>query len=67
MPRWASNARRCWHSHWLDEPFNALDVASAHHLSETLTARAAQGEQVILLTSHVEPHVPVRDTWVLGT
>ena len=50
----------------LDEPFNALDVASAHHLSETITARAAQGEQVILLTSHVEPHVPVRDTWVLG-
>jgi len=50
----------------LDEPFNALDVASAQHLSQTLTARAAQGEQVILLTSHVEPHVPVRDTWVLG-
>ena len=50
----------------LDEPFNALDVASARHLSETLAQRAADGEQVILLTSHVEPHVPVRDTWVLG-
>ena len=50
----------------LDEPFNALDVASARHLSDTLSARAAQGGQVILLTSHVEPHVPVRDTWVLG-
>ena len=50
----------------LDEPFNALDVASARHLSETLAARAAAGEQVILLTSHVEPHVPVRDAWVLG-
>jgi ABC-2 type transport system ATP-binding protein len=50
----------------LDEPFNALDVASAKHLSETLAARAADGGQVILLTSHVEPHVPVRDTWVLG-
>ena len=50
----------------LDEPFNALDVASARHLSETLTARAARGDQVILLTSHVEPHVPVRDTWMLG-
>jgi ABC-2 type transport system ATP-binding protein len=50
----------------LDEPFNALDVASARHLSDTLAARAAQGGQVILLTSHVEPHVPVRDTWVLG-
>lgn len=50
----------------LDEPFNALDVASATHLSATLAARAAGGDQVILLTSHVEPHVPVRDTWVLG-
>jgi ABC-2 type transport system ATP-binding protein len=50
----------------LDEPFNALDVASARHLSDTITARAAAGDQVILLTSHVEPHVPVRDTWVLG-
>ena len=49
----------------LDEPFNALDVASATHLSGTLAARAAAGGQVILLTSHVEPHVPVRDTWVL--
>jgi len=49
----------------LDEPFNALDTASARHLADTLTARAAQGGQVILLTSHVEPHVPVRDTWVL--
>ena len=50
----------------LDEPFNALDAASARHLADTLTARAATGGQVILLTSHVEPHVPVRDTWVLG-
>jgi ABC-type multidrug transport system ATPase subunit len=49
----------------LDEPFNALDVASAKHLSQTLASRAAAGGQVILLTSHVEPHVPVRDTWVL--
>jgi ABC-2 type transport system ATP-binding protein len=50
----------------LDEPFNALDAASAKHLADTITARAGQGRQVILLTSHVEPHVPVRDTWVLG-
>ncbi len=47
----------------LDEPFNALDAASAKHLADTLTARAEQGGQVILLTSHVEPHVPVRDHW----
>jgi ABC-2 type transport system ATP-binding protein len=50
----------------LDEPFNALDAASSAHLADTLTARAAAGEQVVLLTSHVEPHVPVRDRWVLG-
>jgi len=50
----------------LDEPFNALDVASATHLSATLAARAAAGGPVILLTSHVEPHVPVRETWALG-
>jgi ABC-type multidrug transport system ATPase subunit len=50
----------------LDEPFNALDTASAQHLADTLTARAQRGDQVILLTSHVEPHVPVRDRWLLG-
>jgi ABC-2 type transport system ATP-binding protein len=50
----------------LDEPFNALDAASARHLADTLGARAERGEQVILLTSHVEPHVPVRDRWILG-
>jgi ABC-type multidrug transport system ATPase subunit len=50
----------------LDEPFNALDAASARHLADTITARAALGRQVILLTSHVEPHVPVRDRWLLG-
>ena len=50
----------------LDEPFNALDAASAAHLERTLAARAAAGSQVILLTSHVEPHVPVRDHWLLG-
>ena len=50
----------------LDEPFNALDASSARHLADTLTARAERAEQVILLTSHVEPHVPVRDRWRLG-
>jgi ABC-type multidrug transport system ATPase subunit len=50
----------------LDEPFNALDAASSEHLAHTLSARAEAGTQVILLTSHVDPHVPVRDRWVLG-
>ena len=49
----------------LDEPFNALDAASVQHLTRTLDERAERGEQVILLTSHVEPHVPVLNRWVL--
>jgi ABC-type multidrug transport system ATPase subunit len=51
----------------LDEPLNALDAASAKHLVDTLAARAAEARQVILLTSHVAPQVPVRATWALGT
>ncbi|HEX7686278.1 MAG TPA: AAA family ATPase [Burkholderiaceae bacterium] len=50
----------------LDEPFNALDAASAAHLARVLGERAEAGRQVVLLTSHVEPHVAVRDRWVLG-
>jgi len=50
----------------LDEPFNALDTASARHLAATLAQRADEGRQVVLLTSHVDPHVPVRDRWNLG-
>jgi ABC-type multidrug transport system ATPase subunit len=51
----------------LDEPFNALDAASSAHLARVLGERAEGGRQVILLTSHVEPHVPVRERWILGT
>jgi ABC-type multidrug transport system ATPase subunit len=50
----------------LDEPFNALDAASSAHLAQALARRAEAGRQVILLTSHVEPHVAVRERWVLG-
>ena len=49
----------------LDEPFNALDAASAKHLADTLTERADSGSQVVLLTSHVDPHVPVLARWNL--
>jgi ABC-type multidrug transport system ATPase subunit len=49
----------------LDEPINALDAASARHLVEALARRAAEERQVILLTSHVAPQVPVRGTWGL--
>ena len=45
---------------------DTLRYADADPFADTLTARAQQGDQVILLTSHVEPHVPVRDRWLLG-
>jgi len=51
----------------LDEPFNALDSASAAHLERTLEERAEQRMQVILLTSHVEPHVSVSEHWRIGS
>ena len=50
----------------LDEPFNALDAASAAHLTAALAERAAGARQVILLTSHVPPQVPLRGTWALS-
>jgi len=50
----------------LDEPFNALDTASQAHLAAELSARAASGRQVVLLTSHVAPQVAVQQRWGLG-
>lgn len=46
----------------IDEPFNGLDVAAAACLREQLAARASQGGSVIVLTSHVEPLLPLTRT-----
>jgi len=50
----------------LDEPFNALDRAAQAHLARALAERAAQRQQVLLLTSHVEPQVEVQHRWALA-
>lgn len=50
----------------LDEPLNALDKASTAHLVESLARRAEERRQVILLTSHVAPQVPVLASWRPG-
>lgn len=46
----------------VDEPFNGLDVAAAGYLRDQLAARAAKDDSVIVLTSHVEPLLPLRRT-----
>ena len=50
----------------LDEPFNGLDVAASAYLREQLTARAGVRAACIVLTSHVEPQVPIIGTLELG-
>lgn len=44
----------------LDEPFNALDQAAIEYLRASLSVPDRLARQVILLTSHVEPNVPLR-------
>ena len=46
----------------IDEPFNGLDSAAISYLRAQLAARAAREDTCIVLTSHVEPGVPVRRT-----
>lgn len=46
----------------VDEPFNGLDAAAAAYLREQLAVRAARKDCVIVLTSHVDPQVPVMRT-----
>lgn len=44
----------------IDEPFNGLDSAAMGYLRGQLTERADAGEACIVLTSHLEPNVPLR-------
>ena len=46
----------------IDEPFNGLDLAAATYLRAQLTLRVAMADSCIVLTSHIEPQVPVRCT-----
>lgn len=43
----------------IDEPFNGLDAAAMGYLRGQLTERAQAGEMCIVLTSHLEPNVPL--------
>lgn len=46
----------------VDEPFNGLDAAAAAYLRAQLALRAARQDAIIVLTSHVDPQVPVMRT-----
>ena len=50
----------------IDEPFNGLDAAAIAYLRAQLATRAAREDTCIILTSHVEPEVPVRRTLELA-
>lgn len=43
----------------VDEPFNGLDAAAIDYLRAQLTARSQAPDKIIVLTSHVDPQVPV--------
>lgn len=43
----------------VDEPFNGLDAAAIDYLRAQLTARAQALDTIVVLTSHVDPQVPV--------
>ena len=50
----------------VDEPFNGLDAAAIVYLGAQLAERAAREDTCIVLTSHVEPGVPIRRTLELA-
>jgi ABC-2 type transport system ATP-binding protein len=49
----------------IDEPFNGLDAAGMAHLRGELERRAAARETCIVLTSHLDPQLPVTGTFDL--
>lgn len=51
----------------VDEPFNGLDAAGMAYLHAQLTERAEAKAACIVLTSHLDPHVPVMRTVDLDT
>ncbi|MET0268278.1 MAG: ATP-binding cassette domain-containing protein [Duganella sp.] len=46
----------------LDEPFNGLDAGAVAYLREQLAAPERLARQCIVLTSHLEPLLPLADT-----
>ncbi|MES2150777.1 MAG: ATP-binding cassette domain-containing protein [Pseudomonadota bacterium] len=46
----------------VDEPFNGLDAAAMRYLREQLEQRAAARDTCIVLTSHLDPQLPLART-----
>jgi ABC-2 type transport system ATP-binding protein len=46
----------------LDEPFNGLDANALDYLRASLAERGAARDTCIVLTSHLDPQIPVRTT-----
>lgn len=46
----------------LDEPFNGLDAGAMAYLREQLAAPERLARQCIVLTSHLEPQLPLAAT-----
>ncbi|MBP1205978.1 ABC-2 type transport system ATP-binding protein [Duganella sp. 1411] len=50
----------------IDEPFNGLDVDAVAYLRQQLSAPARLARQCIVLTSHLDPMLPLAHTVVLS-
>lgn len=50
----------------IDEPFNGLDVDAVAYLRQQLSAPARLARQCIVLTSHLDPMLPLAQTVVLS-
>lgn len=49
-----------------DEPFNALDAAATQYLRDQLMDASRLSRQCIVITSHIDPMVPITKTLFLG-
>jgi ABC-2 type transport system ATP-binding protein len=50
----------------IDEPFNGLDAAAMRYLRGQLTEHAQAGTTCIVLTSYLDPDVPLKHVIDLG-
>lgn len=50
----------------LDEPLNALDAQATEHLRLALSDPVRLSSQIVILTSHLDPAIPISETIVLG-
>lgn len=50
----------------MDEPLNALDKVAIQHLQQQLSDPLRLARQIIILTSHLEPAIPIVDEILIG-